>query len=105
MLSAGVAIGLYLPQEHLRVFPILLVSSSAADDFFPGQFYFTEFCETQGLYMYGCSFVKSDKYSSPEVSLSSVPLFSSSEALSLFIGSDFFIVKLILSSKFIFRAF
>ena len=39
--------------------------------------------ETQGSYIYDCSFVKPDKYSSSEVSLSSFPLFPSSEALFL----------------------
>ena len=39
--------------------------------------------ETQSLYISDCSFVKSDKYSSSEVSLSSFPLFPSSEALFL----------------------
>ena len=48
MLSAWVAIGLYLPEEHQRVFPILLVSSSDFDDSFSGQFSFTDFFETQG---------------------------------------------------------
>ena len=102
MLSAWVAIGLHLSQENQRVFPILLVFSSESDDSFPGQFYFTDSFETQGSYMYGCSFVKSDKYSSSEISLSSIPLFSSSEALSLFRVSDFdfFMVKPVLSSKF-----
>ena len=40
MLSAWVAIGLYLPQEHQRVFPILLVSASESNDSFPGEFFF-----------------------------------------------------------------
>ena len=35
----------------------------------------------QVSYRYGCSFTKSDRYLSSEVSLFSVPLFSSSEAL------------------------
>ena len=87
MHSPWVVIALYLLQEHQRVFPILLVSSSESDDSFPGQFSFTDSFETQVFYMYGCSFVKSDKYSSSEISLSSIPLFSSSEAL--FISSDF----------------
>ena len=38
--------------------------------------------------MYGCSFAKSDKYLLLEVSLFSVPLFSSSEAL--FTSSGFY---------------
>ena len=63
-----------------------VVSSSESDDSFPGQFPFTDSFEAQGSYMYGCSFVKSDKYSLSEVSLLSVPLFSSSETL--FISSD-----------------
>ena len=103
MLSAWPAIGLHLPQENQRLLPILLVPSSEPDYSFPGQFYFTDFFETQGSYMYGCSFVKSGTYSSSEISLSSGPLFSSSEALSLFRGSDFdiFLVKPVLSSKFV----
>ena len=88
------AIGLNLPQEHQRVFPILQESSSESDDSFPYQFSFRDSFETQGLHMYDCSFLKSDKYSSSEVSLSSVPLFSSSRAL--FVSSDFdiFMMKL-----------
>ena len=46
MLSAWVAIGLYLPKEHQRVFPILLVSFSESDDSFPGQFSFGHFWNT-----------------------------------------------------------
>ena len=68
-------------QELQRVFPILLASSSKSDDSFPGQFSFMTSFETQGLFMHSCNFVKSDKYSWSEVSLSSVPLFSFSEAL------------------------
>ena len=41
ILAAWVAIGLYLPQEHQRVFPILLVPSSQSDDSFPGQLIFS----------------------------------------------------------------
>ena len=68
MLSAWVAIGLNLPQEHQRVFSILLVSSRECDHSFPGQFFFTDSFETQGSYMYGHSFVKSDEYWPSEVS-------------------------------------
>ena len=46
ILSAWVAIGLHLPQEHQRVFPILLVSSSESYDSFPGQFSFMDFFRT-----------------------------------------------------------
>ena len=46
MLSAWVAIGLYLSQEHQGVLPILFVSSSESDDLFPGQFSFTDSFET-----------------------------------------------------------
>ena len=51
--------------------------------------------------MFGSSFVKSDNYLLSEVSLSSVPLFSSSKAL--FISSDFdiFRIKLVLFSTFV----
>ena len=41
MLSAYVAIGLNLPQEHQRVFQNLLVSSSESDYSFPLLFPFT----------------------------------------------------------------
>ena len=101
MLSVWVAIGSYVPQEHQIAFPILLVPSFESDDSFPGQFSFTDSFETQGSYMFGGSFVKSDNYLLSEVSLSPVPLFSSSKAL--FISSDFdiFKIKLILSSKFV----
>ena len=51
--------------------------------------------------MYGCSFVRSDKYSSSKVSLSLVPLFSSSKALFRSSDVDIFIMKLVLSSKFV----
>ena len=88
MLSAHVAIGLNLPEEHERVFPNLLVSSSESDYSFPLWFPFTCSFESWGSYMYCCSFAKSDKYLLLEVSLSSVPLFSSSEAL--FISSGFY---------------
>ena len=64
ILSEWVAIGLHWPQEYKRVFPILLVSYSKSDDTFPEQFSFTDSFETQVLYMYDCSFVKSEKYSS-----------------------------------------
>ena len=62
--------------------------------FFQGLFWNT------GLYMYGCSFLKSGKYSSSEVPLSSILFFSSSKIL--FVSSDFdiFLIKL-LSSKFV----
>ena len=66
-IRAWVVINLYLLQENQRVFPILLTSSSESDDYFPGQFTFTDSFETQGLYMYGCILVNSDKYSSSEV--------------------------------------
>ena len=74
-------------------------SFSESHHYFPGQCSFTDTFETQGSNMYGCSFAKSEKYSSSEVSLSSVQLFSSSEAL--FINSDFdiLVMKLVLSSK------
>ena len=75
---------LYLSQEHQRVFSTLLVSSSQFDDSFLGQFSFTDSFETQGLHMYGCSFVNTENYSSSEVLLSSVPLFSSFETLFMF---------------------
>ena len=101
MFSAWVAFGLYLPQEHQRVFPILLVTSSEPDDSFP--FLFTDSFETQGLYMYGFSFVKWEKYSSSELSLSLVPLFSSSRALFTSSGPDIFMMKLVYSSKFVFN--
>ena len=76
--------------------------SSESDNLFPRQFSFTDSFETQGSYMYDCSFVKYGNYSSSEVSLSSVLLFSSSEE-ALFINSDFniFMMKLFLSSKFV----
>ena len=103
MIFAWVAISLHLPQKRKRVFPILLVLSSEPDDSFLEQFFLTDSFETQDLYMYDCRFAKSDKYSSSEVSLSSVSLFLSSEALLLFIGPSFYIFmdKLLLSSKFI----
>ena len=103
MIFAWVAISLYLPQKRKRVFPILLVLSSEPDDSFLEQFFLTDSFETQDLYMYDCRFAKSDKYSASEVSLSSVSLFLSSEALLLFIGPSFYIFmdKLLLSSKFI----
>ena len=103
MIFAWVAISLYLPQKRKRVFPILLVLSSEPDDSFLEQFFLTDSFETQDLYMYDCRFAKSDKYSSSEVSPSSVSLFLSSEALLLFIGPSFYIFmdKLVLSSKFI----
>ena len=101
MFSAWVAFSLHLPQEHQRVFPILLVTSSEPDDSFP--FLFTDSFETQGLYMYGFSFVKWEKYSSSELSLSLVPLFSSSRALFTSSGPDIFMMKLVYSSKFVFN--
>ena len=61
ILSPWVDIGLFLPQEHQRAFPILPKSSSESDDYFPEQFSFIASFETQGQYRYGCSFVKSDK--------------------------------------------
>ena len=80
---------------------ILLLSSSKSDDSFPWKLSFIESLETQSLYICSCSFEKSDKYSSFEVQLSSVPLISPSEAL--FISSDFdrFMLDLVLSSKFV----
>ena len=75
--------------------------SSESDDSFPGQFSFTDSFETQGSYMFGSSFVKSDNYLLSEVSLSSVPLFSSSKALFKSSDFDIFKIKLILSSKFV----
>ena len=71
MFFAWVTIGLYLLQEHQIVIPILLLSYSISDYSFPGQFFFFYSFESQGSYIYGCSFVKSDKYSSSEVSFSS----------------------------------
>lgn len=70
--------------------------------FFLGSF-LSNSCKTQGLYLYGCGFVKPDKYSSSEISHSSVPLFSSSGAL--FLSSDFDILmrKLALFSEFVLR--
>ena len=80
---------------------ILLLSSSKSDDSFPWKLSFIESLETQSSYICNCSFEKSDKYSSFEVQLSSVPLFSPSEAL--FISSDFgrFMLDLVLSSKLV----
>ena len=80
---------------------ILLLSSSKSDDSFPWKLSFIESLETQSSYICSCSFEKSDKYSSFEVQLSSVSLFSPSEAL--FISSDFdsFMMYLVLSSKFV----
>ena len=97
MVSAWVAIGLYL--SHQRIFPILLVFFSESHHSLPGQCSFTDTFETQDSNMYVCSFAKSENYSSSEVSLSSVQLFLSSEAL--FINSEFdiFVMKLVLSSK------
>lgn len=102
MLSSWVSIGLYLRKEDKRVFPILLVCSSESNDSFFGQFSFTDSLETQDLCMYGSSFVTSDKYSSSEVSLYSVLLFSFSKVM--FRSQDFeiFMMKLDLSSKFVF---
>ena len=71
--------------SHLFVF----IYSSKSDDSFPGQFCFTDSFETLDSYMHGYSFVKSAKYSLPEVSLSSVPLSLSFEGL--FISSGLFI--------------
>ena len=88
-------------QELQRVFPILLASSSKSDDSFPGQFSFMTSFETQGLFMHSYNFVKSDKYSWSEVSLSSVPLFSFSEALFVNSGFGIFIMKFVLPSKFV----
>ena len=95
--------GLYLLWEHQRVFPIQLLLSSESGNFFTWQFSFTDSFETQVTYMYCCSFKKSDKYSSAEVSLSSVPLFSSSEALVISYDSDIFVMKIALSWKFVGR--
>ena len=95
--------GLYLLWEHQRVFPIQLLPSSECGNFFTWQFSFTDSFETQVTYMYCCSFKKSDKYSSAEVSLSSVPLFSSSEALVISYDSDIFVMKIALSWKFVGR--
>ena len=80
---------------------ILLLSSSKSDDSFPWKLSFIKSLETQSSYICSCSFEKSDKYSSFEVQLSSVPLISPSEAL--FISSDFdrFMLDLVLSSKFV----
>ena len=55
MLSAWVAIGLYISQELQRVFPIRLTSSSESDDSFPGQFSVTDSSKTQVSYMCGCA--------------------------------------------------
>ena len=68
---------------------------SEFDHSFSEQFFFTDSFETQGSYVYGCSFVKSDKYASSEVSLSSVSLFSSSEVLFTSSGLEIFIMKLV----------
>ena len=77
------------------------LSSFESDDSFPGQLSFLESFETEGSYICNCNFAKLDKYSSSQVSLSSVPLFSYSKAL--FVSSDFdiFMLKLVLSSKFL----
>ena len=57
----------FTTRKNKTVFPILLVSSSESDDSFPKQFSFTDSFEIRGSYMYGFSFVKSDKYSLTEV--------------------------------------
>ena len=49
MLCAWVAIDLYLSQEHQRVFPILLLSSSESDDSLCGQFPLTDFFLNKGF--------------------------------------------------------
>ena len=84
-------------REYFQFYCCLLLNLTIL---FVGQFYFRDSFQTQGLYMYGCRFVKSGKYSSSEVSIFSVPLFPFFEAL--FISSDFgiFILKLVWSSSF-----
>ena len=77
-----------------------LPSSSKFVDSFPGQFSFLDF-EKQGSYLYSCSLVKRDKYSPSEALLSPVPLFLSSEALFISSYFDIFIMKLVLSSRFV----
>ena len=52
--------------------------------------------------MYGSSFVKSEKYPSSEVSLYSVLLFSFSKVMFISQDFDIFMMKLDLSSKFVF---
>ena len=91
---------MHLPKDNQRVFSILLVSSSESDDSFPYQFSFTDSFETQGLCMYGYHFVKSDKYSSSKVSLFSVLLFSSFEALFI-VQTWTFLSRNMLSSKLV----
>ena len=102
MLSSWVSIGLYLPKEHQRVFAILLVCSSESNDSSLGQLSFTGSLETQDLCMYGSSFAKSEKYPSSEVSLYSVLLFSFSKEMFISQDFDIFMMKLDLSSKFVF---
>ena len=84
-------------REYFQFYCCLLLNLTIL---FVGQFYFRDSFQTQGLYMYGCRFVKSGKYSSSEVSIFSVALFPFFEAL--FISSDFgiFILKLVWSSSF-----
>ena len=77
------------------------MSSSESDGSFPGQFSFTDSFETQGAYVYCCSFKKSHKYLSAEVSFSSVPLLSSSEALVRSSDFDNFVMKIGLYWKFV----
>ena len=77
------------------------MSSSESDGFFPGHFSFTDSFETQGAYVYCCSFKKSHKYLSAEVSFSSVPLLSSSEALVRSSDFDNFVMKIGLYWKFV----
>ena len=76
------------------------MSSSESDGFFPGHS-FTDSFETQGAYVYCCSFKKSHKYLSAEVSFSSVPLLSSSEALVRSSDFDNFVMKIGLYWKFV----
>ena len=70
-----------------------------SDYSFPRHLFFRDSFKTPGLYMHGWYY--SDNYSSSEVSLYSFPLFPSSEVL--FINSSFgmFLMKLVLSSKFV----
>ena len=76
-----------MPRHKPWNLPKFRTLSYESDDSFPGEFSFMDCFKTQRLYLNDCSFVKSDSYSSSEVSHSSIPLFSSSEAQ--FISSDF----------------
>ena len=118
--SAWVVFDLYLPQEHQKRFPILMLPSSKSDDFFLGS---CLSCRTGTTHVQTLCFKKIYERSSGillkhnvrtcsvadllsqksnihlKVSLSSVPLFLSSEALLISSDFDTLMMKLVFSSK------